>query len=88
MLLNEIEHDGVKPGQSRAVFLPLSNVVAKASQRVLKIAFGAIQLVLCLKKLAFFVTFFSHVVFLQLVDGVATTTLSGGGVAFYFGGAV
>lgn len=30
---------------------------------------------------------FCHVGFLLLVDGVATTTLSGDGVAFYFGGA-
>lgn len=31
---------------------------------------------------------FSHVVFLLWVGGVATTTLAGGGVAFYFGGAL
>tara|TARA_R110001583_G_scaffold72563_1_gene202987 strand:- start:5877 stop:6233 length:357 start_codon:yes stop_codon:yes gene_type:complete len=31
---------------------------------------------------------FSHVAFLLLVGGVATTTLAGFGVAFYFGGAV
>lgn len=31
---------------------------------------------------------FSHVVFLLLVDGVATTTLAGGGVAFYLWGAL
>lgn len=34
------------------------------------------------------VIFFSHVVFLIWVGGVATTTLAGFGVAFYFGGAV
>lgn len=37
---------------------------------------------------AYIVISFSHAAFLLLVDGVATTTLAGFGVAFYFGGAV
>lgn len=74
MLLHEIEPNSIKSGQIRAVFFTLSNVIAKTSNQVLKIAI--------------IIVFFCHVVFLQLVDGVATATLEAYVVAFYFGGAV